>query len=190
MVACRRACVNEKTGRNRPVPICGAKGTPASCWNSAIFSAFRNCGYLVGYLTGPFPTCPFGLPLRRMPTVRPARSLPHCSFLCGGGEGVPPHYAGLSCVRSTGAGHRAKRWTVAVLPFSRLFYILFLFFFLDFLHFRHIHVFTCDTPGFLRFFGFFCSVFGVCDTPWFWLVFNVSRLFCVDGSSITQCMIY
>lgn len=63
-------------------------------------------------------------------------------------------------------------------------------FFLDFLHFRHIHVFTCDTPGFLRFFGFFCSVFGVCDTPWFWLVFNVSRLFCVDGSSITQCMIY
>lgn len=35
-------------------PICGAKGTPAACWNSAIFSAFRNCGYLVGYLTGLF----------------------------------------------------------------------------------------------------------------------------------------
>ena len=26
LVACRRACVDEKTGRNRPVSICGAKG--------------------------------------------------------------------------------------------------------------------------------------------------------------------
>lgn len=40
-------------------------------------------------------------------------------------------------MRSTGAGHLAKQWPVAFLPFSRLFYILFL----DFLHFGHIHVF-------------------------------------------------
>ena len=32
-------------------PICGAKGTPVVCWYSAVSSAFRNCGYLVGYLT-------------------------------------------------------------------------------------------------------------------------------------------
>ena len=29
----------------------GAKGTPVVCWYSAVSSAFRNCGYLVGYLT-------------------------------------------------------------------------------------------------------------------------------------------
>lgn len=32
-------------------PICGAKGTPAVCWYSAVLSAFRNCGYQLGYLT-------------------------------------------------------------------------------------------------------------------------------------------
>lgn len=32
-------------------PACGAKGTPAVCWYSAVSSAFRNCGYQLGYLT-------------------------------------------------------------------------------------------------------------------------------------------
>lgn len=44
-------------------PICGAKGIPAVCWYSAVSSAFRNVGYLVGYLTRLFPTCPFRPPL-------------------------------------------------------------------------------------------------------------------------------
>lgn len=35
-------------------PICGAKGTPAVCWYSAVFPVCRNVGYLVGYLTGLF----------------------------------------------------------------------------------------------------------------------------------------
>jgi len=44
-----------------------------------------------------------------------------------------------------------------LLSFSRLFYILFSFF-LDFLHFRHIHVFTCDTPVFCGFLDFFARL--------------------------------
>lgn len=32
-------------------PICGAKGIRLYRWNSAVLSAFRNVGYLVGYLT-------------------------------------------------------------------------------------------------------------------------------------------
>lgn len=32
-------------------PICGAKGTPAVCWNSAVFPVCRNVGYQLGYLT-------------------------------------------------------------------------------------------------------------------------------------------
>ena len=89
-------------------------------------------------------------------------------------------------MRSTGAGHQAKQWPVAF-----LFHVFFTFFFLflDFLHFRHIRGFACDTPGFSRVFGFFCRIFEVCDTPVFWLVFNVSELFCVDGSSITRYVI-
>lgn len=30
---------------------CGAKGTPAVCWNSAVFPVCRNVGYQLGYLT-------------------------------------------------------------------------------------------------------------------------------------------
>ena len=103
----------------------GAKGIRLYRWNSAVLSAFRNVGYLVGYLTGPFPTCPFGLPLRRMPTVRPARSLPHCSFYAGGG-GTPA--LGRAFLRAE-HGRRPPSEAVACrLPFSRLFYILFSFF--------------------------------------------------------------
>ncbi|WP_270203618.1 hypothetical protein, partial [Bifidobacterium pseudocatenulatum] len=29
----------------------GAKGTPAVCWNSAVFPVCRNVGYQLGYLT-------------------------------------------------------------------------------------------------------------------------------------------
>lgn len=32
-------------------PICGAKGTPAVCWSSAVFPVCRNVGYQLGYLT-------------------------------------------------------------------------------------------------------------------------------------------
>lgn len=32
----------------------GAKGIRLYRWNSAVLSAFRNVGYLVGYLTGLF----------------------------------------------------------------------------------------------------------------------------------------
>lgn len=32
-------------------PACGAKGTPLVYWHSAVSSAFRNCGYQLGYLT-------------------------------------------------------------------------------------------------------------------------------------------
>lgn len=35
-------------------PICGAKGTPAFCWYSAVFPVCRNVGYRLGYLTGFF----------------------------------------------------------------------------------------------------------------------------------------
>lgn len=123
-------------------PACGAKGTPAACWNSAIFSAFRNCGYLVGYLTGPFPTCPFGLPLRRMPTVRPARSLPHCSFYAGGG-GTPA----LRRAFLRAAGHFAKRWPCPLF----LFHVFFTFYFLIF-HFSITLVGLCLIPTFLHVF--------------------------------------
>lgn len=44
-------------------PARGAKGTPAVCWNSAVLSVCRDVGYLRGYLTGLFPTCPFRPPL-------------------------------------------------------------------------------------------------------------------------------
>lgn len=87
--------------------------------------------------------------------VNPLHFYPHCSFLRG--EGVPPRYAGLSCVRSTGAGHQAKQWPVAF-----LFHVFFTFFFLflDFLHFRHIHVF-CEEGVKMCFFLFwlFSAVF-------------------------------
>ena len=67
----------------------------------------------------------------------------------GGGRGTPP-YAGLSL---RAAGHRAKRWPRPLFFFTS--FLQFFFLFLDFLHFRHIRGFACDTPGFLRFFGFF-----------------------------------
>lgn len=169
-------------------PDCGAKGTPFVYWYSAVSSAFRDVGYLAGYLTGCFSLVSFHAPA---PGVA---GLPTCPFtssvlFSGGGRGTPP-YSGLSLLAKRAAGHRAKRWPSPLLsvfftPFSRLFYIFF-----DFLHFYHISFFRSDTPGVLRFFGFFCSVVVVCDTPWFWLVFNVSWLFCVDGSSITQSVLY
>lgn len=46
-------------------PNRGAKGTPAVYWYSAVFSAFRNCGYLIGYLTWLFSPCFSGHRSRR-----------------------------------------------------------------------------------------------------------------------------
>lgn len=50
------ACDYRLEKKETPLPeggaflFCGAKGTPVVCWYSAVSSAFRNCGYLVGYL--------------------------------------------------------------------------------------------------------------------------------------------
>lgn len=106
-------------------------------------------------------------------------------FYAGGGGTPALRRAFPACGRPPGEA-------VSTSAFLFLFHVFFTFFFLflDFLHFRHIRGFACDTPGFLRVFGFFCWVVVVCDTPLFWLVFNVSWLFCVDGSSITQYVIY
>ncbi len=41
---------NAPPGR-RDVLFCGAKGTPAVCWSSAVFPVCRNVGYQLGYLT-------------------------------------------------------------------------------------------------------------------------------------------
>lgn len=71
-----------------PSIIVELRGLPSYVGIPPFSSAFRNVGYLVGYLTGLFLSLPFRPPLRRMPTVRPALSLPPCSFLCGG-RGYP-----------------------------------------------------------------------------------------------------
>lgn len=68
----------------------GAKGTPAVCWNSAVFPVCRNVGYLVGYLTGLFSLVFFR---SRTHGVSRALSSPFLSSVLFSmrGEGVPPH---------------------------------------------------------------------------------------------------
>lgn len=66
----------------------GAKGTPLVYWYSAVSSAFRNVGYLVGYLTGCFSrfrSCPRS---RRMPCGEPASLLSSMLFFRRG-QGDP-----------------------------------------------------------------------------------------------------
>lgn len=168
-------------------PICGAKGTPAVCWNSTILSVCRTVGYQLGYLTWLFSRFRSGHCHGVSRAVSTLHFYPRCSFLCGG-RGYPRIRQGFPACE---ARAQATKRSGGLSP-SFLFHVFFtiLFSFFRFFTFPSHSWFCLRHAGVLRFFGFFCSVFVVCDTPWFWLVFNVSELFCVDGSSITQCMIY
>lgn len=112
---------------------CGVRGIQLQRWYSAVFPTFRNVGYLAGYLTGCFSRfrlCPRS---RRMPCGEPASLLSSMLFQAGAGD--PALRRALL---------RAKRRPSPLLSF-----------FFDFLHFRHISFFGCDTPGVLRFLVFF-----------------------------------
>lgn len=134
-------------------PACGAKGIPAFCWYSAVSSAFRDVGYLAGYLTGCFSLVSFHAPA---PGVA---GLPTCPFtssvlFSGGGRGTPP-YSGLSLLAKRAAGHRAKRWPSPLLsvfftPFSRFGFSFFSIFYISvtFRNFCHdSSLFACFSPA-------------------------------------------
>lgn len=108
-------------------------------------------GTLLGTLRGFFLSLSFGLALTAL-AVRSLRlSCPPCFFLCGG-RGYPRVTQGFP------RGRRPLGEAVACrLPSFFTSFLHSFFLFLDFLHFRHIRGFACDTPGFSRVFGFFAG---------------------------------
>lgn len=124
----------------------GAKGIHVVCCYSAILAVCRNYGYLCGYLIGLVFT------VSRLGVCRRSDLLVH--FLVAlfmRGKGVPPHYAGLSCVRqATGRSSGLARFSLC------LFHVFFRFYFFDFSRLFYIgrclpdsyflHVFERDTP--------------------------------------------
>lgn len=135
-------------------PACGAKGIPLAYWYSAVSSAFRNVGYLVGYLTWLFSLVFFR---SRTHGVSRALSSPFLSSVLFSmrGRGYPRVTQGFPRGRRPLGEAVACRLPSFFTPFSR-----FGFLFFDFLHFGHIHVF-CEEGVKMCFFLFwlFSAVF-------------------------------
>lgn len=112
-----------------PSIIVELRGLPPYIGIPPFLRRFVTAGTLSGTLRG------FSRPARSGPAhgVSRAVSTLHSILiaLLRRGQGTPP-YAGLSCVRSTGAGHRAKQWPVAF-----LFHVFFTFFFRFFTFWSH-----------------------------------------------------